>query len=116
MKLRAHTRGGFTLLELLLASAIGLILLSSLYLALNVTVQQTQASRDAPDIEDLSRGAFNRIAIDLSAVLGPLPPKASSTQNAGGSGTTGGATGMTGGTTGGATGGMTGATDMSGMT
>ena len=89
MTLRTHARGGFTLLELLLASVIGLMLLTGLYVAMNVTIQQTQASREAADIEDLSRGAFNRIAIDLSGVLGPLPPKASSgSQSAGGGSTT----------------------------
>ena len=58
------------------------ILLGALYLALNSTLEQTQSSRDAADVEDLSRGAFNRIAIDLSAVLGPLPPKIAGTAGA----------------------------------
>ncbi len=75
-------RSGFTLLELLLASMIAAILLGALYLALNSTLEQTQASRDAADVEDLSRGAFNRIAIDLSSVLGPLPPKIAGTAGA----------------------------------
>ena len=66
---------GFTLLELLLASVIAAMLLGALYLAMNMTLEQTQASRDASDVEDLHRGVVNRMTIDLSATLGPLPPK-----------------------------------------
>lgn len=81
-------RRGFTLLELLLASMIASILLGALYLALSSTLEQTQASRDAADVEDLSRGAFNRIGIDLSSILGPLPPKLAAAAGAGTSGAT----------------------------
>ena len=72
---RSYARGGFTLLELLLASMIAALMLSALYLSLNMSIEQTQASRDAADIEDLQRGVFNRMMIDLSSSLGPLPPK-----------------------------------------
>ena len=68
---------GFTLLELLLASVIAAMLLGALYLSMNMTLEQTQASRDASDVEDLHRGVFNRMTIDLSATLGPLAPKTS---------------------------------------
>jgi prepilin-type N-terminal cleavage/methylation domain-containing protein len=81
---RPNQRAGFTILELLLASMIAAILLGALYLALNTTLEQTQASRDAADVEDLSRGAFNRISIDLSSVLGPLPAKIAGTSGGGG--------------------------------
>lgn len=73
--LAVHSRKGFTLLELLLATLIGTILLGALYFSLHMTIQQTQASREAVDAEDLSRGIFNKIAIDLSGTLGTLPAK-----------------------------------------
>ena len=112
MIVRAITpaRRGFTLLELLLAMAIAIMLLGALYLAMNMTLEQTQASRDSSDIEDLHRGVINRMAIDLSATLGPLPPKATPDSASG----TGGA-GDTGGMTGGMTGDMTGDGSDSGM-
>ena len=69
------SRRGFTLLELLLASVIAAMLLGALYLAMNMTLEQTQASRDASDVEDLHRGVINRMNVDLSATLGPLSPK-----------------------------------------
>ncbi|MBA4064753.1 MAG: hypothetical protein C0501_13770 [Isosphaera sp.] len=68
-------RSGFTLLELLLALGLGVILLGGLYVALQTTVQQTQVSRDAADIEGLSRAVFGKVGTDLSNVLGPPPPK-----------------------------------------
>jgi prepilin-type N-terminal cleavage/methylation domain-containing protein len=72
-----HARRGFTLLELLLASVIAALLLGALYLAMNMTLEQTQASRDASDVEDVNRGVVNRMLVDLSATLGPLAPKLS---------------------------------------
>ena len=55
---------------------IAVMLIGALYLALNMTLNQTQATRDASDIEDLNRGVINQMTIDLAATLGPLPPKA----------------------------------------
>ena len=88
-------RRAFTLLEVLLSMAIAIMLLGALYLALNMTLEQTQASRDSSDIEDLNRGVINQLTVDLSTALGPLPPKAGTTGSggSGGSGMTGGASG-----------------------
>jgi prepilin-type N-terminal cleavage/methylation domain-containing protein len=92
-----HTRSrrGFTLLELLLASLIAALLLGGLYLAMNMTLEQTQASRDASDVEDLHRGVVNRMSVDLAATLGPLSPKFAplSSTSSGGGETTGDMTG-----------------------
>lgn len=68
-------RPGFTLLEVLLASVLGLLLMGGLYVVLNMTVQQAQTSRDAADAEDLSRAVFNKMSLDVSYTLGPLPAK-----------------------------------------
>ena len=71
----APTRSAYTLLELLVATLIGSFLLGGLYLAFYMTLTQTQISREMAQTEDLARGVFNRIALDLSQTLGPLPPK-----------------------------------------
>lgn len=76
-------RGGFTLLELLLATVIGSMILSGLYIVMNMTMTQTQASRDAVDAESTSRAVFNKISLDLSSVLGPAPPKSGGTPASG---------------------------------
>ena len=68
-------RSAFTLLEILLASLIAILLLAALYFAMDMTLRQTAESRDAVDIDNLSRGVFTRVNIDLSGSLGPLPPK-----------------------------------------
>ncbi len=110
---RTHStrRAGFTLLEILLATLISTLLLAALYLMMSVTLRQTQSSRDASEVEDLSRGIFNKMAVDLNGVLAPLPPRSggnplastssSSTQSATTSGaTTSSGTGATTGSSG----------------
>ena len=74
MKMRTR-RSAFTLLEILLASLIAILLLAALYFAMDMTLRQTAESRDAVDVDNLSRGVFTRVSIDLSGSLGPLPPK-----------------------------------------
>jgi prepilin-type N-terminal cleavage/methylation domain-containing protein len=82
---RPAARPGFTLLEVLLASAIGVLLLGGLYVAFDLTLRQTDAGREAVERGDLSRAIVNRMAMDLSASLGPLQPKSGGgiTQQAG---------------------------------
>ena len=65
---RRARRGGFTLLEILLAALIAGLLLAALYAALYTTLLQTQTTRDAVEAEDLSRGVFNKLSIDPSAM------------------------------------------------
>lgn len=72
---RKRNRSAFTLLEVLLASLIAILLMSALYVAMDVTLRQTHEGREAVDVDNLSRGVYNRMALDLSASLGPLPPK-----------------------------------------
>ncbi len=68
-------RAGYTLLEVLVATAIALLLLAGLYVALDVTLVRMDASRDQVMVSDLSRAVVNRVAADLANTLGPLPPK-----------------------------------------
>jgi prepilin-type N-terminal cleavage/methylation domain-containing protein len=78
---RRARREGFTLLEVLLASVIAVLLLAALYVALDVTVGQTDASREAVASNNLSRAVINRMSTDLSQSLGPMPPKSGGGSN-----------------------------------
>lgn len=82
-------RSGFTLLEVLLASAIALGLMGGLYFAMNACLQQMDAGRDVVAQSSLSRAVFARISNDLTASLAPIQPTASSGSGASASGTTG---------------------------
>jgi prepilin-type N-terminal cleavage/methylation domain-containing protein len=96
-------RKGFTILELLLASVAAAMLLSALYYSFDMTIQQTQVARDAAGTEDLTRGVVNRLAVDIGAILGPLPPSSGGTASIQASYTNAAATGATGVTATGAT-------------
>ncbi len=89
MRANPATRRGYTLLEVLLASMIAVVLLGALYAALEVTLVRMDVNRNVIVANDLSRAVFNRVTIDLSNTLGPLPPKS------GGDGTTGSAAAST---------------------
>lgn len=71
---RGH-RSGFTLLEVLLASTIGVLLLGALYFALDMVLRQSSAGREEVQKNDLTRAVLNRMQIDLAGALGPLPPR-----------------------------------------
>lgn len=77
----ARRRRAFTLLEVLLASVIAILLLGALYFAMDMTMRQTQEARDGVEIDNLSRGVFNRMTLDLASSLGPLPPKSGGNAN-----------------------------------
>jgi prepilin-type N-terminal cleavage/methylation domain-containing protein len=83
---RTAARRGFTLIEVMLASVLAALVLAAVYMLMNVTVTQTQVSRDAVEVEDLSRGLFNKIGTDLSGTLAPLPPKSGGNSAASGGG------------------------------
>lgn len=95
MKLRSRRRPGFTLLEVLLASLIAVMLLAGLYFAMDVTLRQTQESRDGVVVDGMARDVFNRVGIDLAATLGPLPPKSGGNSAASAGGGSGSSTSTT---------------------
>jgi prepilin-type N-terminal cleavage/methylation domain-containing protein len=120
-------RGGYTLLEVLLAMAIAVMLLAGLYAAMSVQLHHAEAGREVVEQATLARALLSRIRQDIAAATNV--PDASryrlkSTQSnsqGGGSGQSGasGATGTTGagGTTtpaAGATGATTGASGTTG--
>ncbi|MGL4420606.1 MAG: prepilin-type N-terminal cleavage/methylation domain-containing protein [Gemmataceae bacterium] len=68
-------RPGFTLLEILLASAIAVMLLGALYAAFDLTLRSTEIGRELVGEGDLSRAVFHRMNLDIVSTLGPMPPK-----------------------------------------
>ena len=94
---------GFTLLELLLALAIGIILLAAVYVTVVNQVELTQAGRHAIEEGQLARKLLDRIYKDISGQLPPVLPTAAA-NNASAMGSSSGASGSTTGGSAGATG------------
>jgi prepilin-type N-terminal cleavage/methylation domain-containing protein len=67
-------RAGFTLLEVLLAAAIGVILMGALYVAMSVQLRHAQAGRDIVEQSTLARAILSRMASDINGNLGPYAP------------------------------------------
>jgi hypothetical protein len=65
------------LLEVLLAAAIGVLLMAALYVAMDVQLRHAQAGRDLVEQSLLVRALLARIANDIRPSIGPaLPPSA----------------------------------------
>ncbi len=84
--MRSSARAGYTLLEVLIASAIAVLLLSALYFAFDLTLRSTDTGRALVAESDLNRAVINRMSLDLSSPLGVLP-----TMSGGGTDAAGGA-------------------------
>jgi prepilin-type N-terminal cleavage/methylation domain-containing protein len=71
-----HTtqRRGFTLLEVLLASALAVILMAALYVALDVQLRLAEAGRESIEQATITRAITQRLENDLSSGLGPVAP------------------------------------------
>ena len=61
--LRIPSRPGYTLLEVLLASAIGVLLMGALYVAMDVQLRHAQAGRELIEQGTLVRVDFPRTAL-----------------------------------------------------
>lgn len=70
-----RSRAGYTLIELLVASAIATLLMLALYSSFDLTVNQTDIGRERVAHTDLARAVVNRLSSDLSGSLGLLPPQ-----------------------------------------
>jgi prepilin-type N-terminal cleavage/methylation domain-containing protein len=86
------SRPGFTLLEVLLAAAIGVLLMAGLYTALNLALSHAQAGRDKVEQSTIARSLFRRINNDVQTELAAYRPSPS----ASGGGMGGGASGAAG--------------------
>src|SRR5882672_1743085 len=84
MRLRSslNRRKAFTLLEVLLSAAIGVLLMAALYVAMNVQLDHAQAGRDAVEQSLLVRALFRRISNDVTPSLA-AGAASSSTPNSG---------------------------------
>jgi prepilin-type N-terminal cleavage/methylation domain-containing protein len=86
-------RPGFTLLEVLLSAAIGVLLMAALYVAMQVQLDHARAGREAVEQSLLARALLRRMSNDIAPSLGaPLPNNPTSGAAAGaGAGGGGGA-------------------------
>jgi prepilin-type N-terminal cleavage/methylation domain-containing protein len=64
---RPPARAGFTLLEVLLSLAIGVVLLGALYVAVEVQLKHADAGRRLAEQSIVSRSLFNRFSLDIAA-------------------------------------------------
>ena len=69
-----NRRGGFTLLEVVLALTIGILLMSALYVAVDIQLRHAQAGREIVERSTLVRSLMTRIAADISKSVGVNTP------------------------------------------
>ena len=72
--MRPQARRGYTLLEVLIASAIAMMLMYAMYIAFDLTLSTSDTGRALVSENDLNRAVINRMALDLASPLGVLPP------------------------------------------
>jgi prepilin-type N-terminal cleavage/methylation domain-containing protein len=106
-------RPGYTLLEILVASVIGLLLMAALYAAFTVIIGDTSVGRDLTAESNLSRGIINRVGIDLGSPVGMLGPRSGGDPGASSGGTEDTSSADTSASTGAATATTSGSTDAS---
>lgn len=82
-------RPAFTLLEVLLAAAIGVLLMGALYAALTVQLRYAANGRDVVEQSTVARAILNKMGQDIVNCVRPNPPASSS--GSGGSGGSAGA-------------------------
>jgi uncharacterized membrane protein YgcG len=84
-------RPAFTLLEVLLASAIAVLLVGALYVSLTVELRQASEGREAVERATIARGIIHRLSTDLSPSITPpgAQLKFKGSQGAGGQGGSG---------------------------
>jgi prepilin-type N-terminal cleavage/methylation domain-containing protein len=83
--LRARlVRSGYTLLEILVASVIGLMLMAALYATFDLVFKQTNAGRELTAESELSRAVINRLNIDITSTIGLQAPKSGGSSGGGG--------------------------------
>lgn len=78
---RQGSRSGFTLLELLLSLAIGVILLGAVYVAVVNQVEMTQAGRRTIEEAMLARNLLRIVSFDIAGHVPPVLPAASTSSS-----------------------------------
>src|SRR5713226_9424557 len=69
------TRRAFSLLEMMLALAIGMLLLLALYVAFDMYFGQAQSGREIVNEAALARSILTRIGNDIVGQIGPVDPR-----------------------------------------
>jgi prepilin-type N-terminal cleavage/methylation domain-containing protein len=105
-----RSRPGYTLLEVLLAAAIGVLLLAALYAALDMQLNSAQNGRDVVERTTLARSLLNRMTGDITLSLGNIDPSRYRSRNSSSSSTATTSTPSGQGTTSNSTTGATGST------
>lgn len=93
--MRRRRRSAFTLLEVLLASVIAVLLMSALYVAVDIQIRQSRHGREVIEQSTLARALLTRMAADITQSLAPPLPDTSASST---TGTTASATATTTGT------------------
>ena len=75
MRIKRTTRPAFSLLEMVLALAIGMVLLATLYMTLNIQITTTQAGRDTIEGGTKARFILARISSDIMGQLSAIDPR-----------------------------------------
>lgn len=70
----ALRRSGYTLLEVLLATAIGVLLLAAVYVAVDLQFSSAQSGRDMVEQSTLARSLMTRMGDDINLSLGTIDP------------------------------------------
>lgn len=93
---KSTARSAFSLLEMVLALALGMVLLLALYLFLNTSLYHSQVGRDVLAEGTIVRNIMTKINSDISGQLGPVDPRVIDTTGGAGPATANAATpGMT---------------------
>jgi prepilin-type N-terminal cleavage/methylation domain-containing protein len=111
-----HRRRGFTLLEVMLATSIGIMLLGAVYVAVETQLRQAQAAREIVERSTLARALLTRIENDISSTINLCDPGRFRNQQTASASAAGGTSGTGAGATGAAATGATGATGAAGTT
>src|SRR5438552_1708248 len=82
-------RPAFTLLEMMLATAIAVLLLAALYAAVDLQLRHTEAARDVVEQTTLARTLLNRMSNDIAPSLTTPEPTRYQPSRQSGSGNTG---------------------------
>jgi len=93
MRRARPARPAYTLLEVLLASAIGVLLMGGLYVAVDVQLRHAQAGREVVQQGTLARALLARMTSDINASVGPVQPVVTGSSGGSGSGSGGSAGG-----------------------
>src|SRR5207245_205253 len=70
----SRRRPAFTLLEILIATAVSVLLMGALYMAINVQLRHAQIGREVVEESLLARALLTRIDTDIRLSLGPPAP------------------------------------------